>query len=103
MQTPEVISYASSPTAKTRISFRGAVATLMTGIVLLTLSVALIALAWSIMKDHAQLSAATGFGRRSDNLEGLGILVCVLAALSFLAGMIVLIMGLRGVRQRELV
>jgi hypothetical protein len=96
---PQVIEYASSRPIKPRITFRGAVTTLIVGGAFLLLAIAMIYIAWSIFHNVAELN----FGRRADSMEALGVLVCVLAGVSFLFGLIVCIMGLRGVRQREIV
>jgi hypothetical protein len=94
---PDIIPYASPPTARSRITFRGAVTTLVVGAVFLLLSVALLYIAWSIFGNYAQVNAYRG-----DALLGLGVFVCCLAGLSFLVGLITVFVGLRGVRQREL-
>jgi hypothetical protein len=93
----DVIPYASPQIAKPRITFRGAVTTLIVGGGFLVLSVSLIALAWSIFRNYAEVSSS-----RADALEGLGIFTGVLAALSFITGIIIVFIGLSGVRQREL-
>jgi hypothetical protein len=93
----EVIPYASPPIAKARITYRGAVTTLIVGGAFLLLSVSLIALAWSIFRNYAELNAY-----RAGSLEGLGIFTGVLAAFSFIVGIIIVFIGLSGVRQREL-
>lgn len=98
MESPQVISYASAPTARTRITFRGAVATLCTGAFFLLLSLGLICIAWNIFDGVARTERFRG-----GSMESLGVFVTVLAGVSFLIGIIITIMGLRGVRQRELV
>jgi hypothetical protein len=98
MESPQVIQYASAPTAATRITFRGAVATLCTGAFFLLLSVGLIYIAWNIFDAYNRAQSY-----RAGSMEALGVFVTVLAGLSFIAGVIITIMGLRGVRQRELV
>jgi hypothetical protein len=99
MEPPQVIEYASAPAIKPRITFRGAVTTLIVGGAFLLLAIALISIAWAIFRNLAELN----FNRRADSMEALGAFVCVLAGISFLFGLIVCIMGLRGVRQREIV
>jgi hypothetical protein len=93
----EVIPYASPQMAKPRITFRGAVTTLIVGGGFLVLSVSLIALAWAIFRNYAEMSSY-----RAGSLEGLGIFTAVLAGFSFLVGIIIVFIGLSGVRQREL-
>jgi hypothetical protein len=95
----DVIPYASPPIAKARITYRGAVTTLIVGGAFLVLSVGLIALAWSIFRNYAEMSTTS---YRAGSLEGLGIFTGVLAAFSFTVGVVIVFMGLRGVRQREL-
>ena len=100
IDTPEpagVIPYASPPMARPRITYRGAVTTLIVGGAFLLLSVSLIALSWSIFRNYAEMTSY-----RSGSLEGLGIFTASLAGFSFLVGIIIVFMGLRGVRQREL-
>jgi hypothetical protein len=97
MESPEVIPYASPNMAKPRITFRGAVATLIVGGGFLILSITLLTIAWSIFKNYAE----TG-NYRAGSLESLGVFVCILAGISFLCGMIIVFVGLRGVRQREI-
>jgi len=97
METPGVLSYASPNMAKPRISFRGAVTQLIVGGALFLLTIIFVAMAWSIFRHEAELTF------RRSSLDPLGCFVCVLAGLSFLMGMIILLMGLRGVRQREMV
>ena len=92
-----VIPYASPPIAKARITYRGAVTTLIVGGSFLVLSVCLIALAWSIFRNYAEVNSY-----RAGSLEALGIFTGVLAALSFVVGIIIVFIGLSGVRQREL-
>ena len=93
---PEVIPYASPPTARARITFRGAVTTLVVGAVFLLLSVALLYIAWSIFGNYAQVNAYRG-----DALLGLGIFTCVLAGFSFITGTVIVFIGIAGVRSRE--
>ena len=93
----EVIPYASPPMARPRITYRGAVTTLVVGGAFLVFSVSLIALAWSIFRNYAEVSSS-----RADMLEGLGIFTGVLAGFSFIAGIVIVLIGLSGVRQREL-
>ena len=92
-----VIPYASPPIAKARITYRGAVTTLIVGGSFLVLSVGLISLAWSIFRNYAEMSSY-----RAGSLEGLGIFTGVLAGFSFIAGIVIVLIGLSGVRQREL-
>ena len=99
MEAPQVIEYASTPTVKPRITFRGAVTTLIVGGAFLLLAIGLISIAWSIFRNLAELN----YNRRTDAMEALGVFVCVLAGISFIFGLIVCILGLRGVRQREFV
>jgi hypothetical protein len=93
---PDVIPYASPPTARSRITYRGAVTTLIVGGAFLLLSVALLYIAWSIFGNYAQVSSY-----RSEALFGLGIFVCVLAGFSFITGTIIVFIGIAGVRNRE--
>src|SRR5437870_1982524 len=93
----DVIPYASPPMARPRITYRGAVTTLAVGGGFLVLSVSLIALAWAIFRNYAEVNSY-----RTGSLEGLGIFTGVLAAFSFLVGIIIVFIGLAGVRQREL-
>jgi hypothetical protein len=96
-ETPaDVIPYASPPSARVRITFRGAVTTLVVGGAFLLLSVALLYIAWSIFGNYAQVNAYRG-----DALLGLGIFVCVLAGFSFITGTIIVFIGIAGVRGRE--
>lgn len=96
---PDVIPYASPPALRSRVTFRGAVATLIVGGGLLLLTVVLVLIAWSVFRNYTEVR---GRGGGSDVLEVLGVFVCVLAGLSFVAGIVVTLMGLSGVRQREL-
>jgi hypothetical protein len=96
VEPTQVISYASPNMAKPRITFRGAVTTLIVGGAFLLLSVALVSIAWSIFREDSTLQFRRG------NLEALGIFVTVLAGISFVTGTVISFMGLRGVRQREL-
>lgn len=93
----EVIPYASPPMARPRITYRGAVTTLVVGGAFLLLSVSLIAIAWSIFRNYAEMSSY-----RAGSLEGLGIFAAALAGFSFAVGIIIVFIGLAGVRQREL-
>ena len=97
VEPTQVISYASPNMAKPRITYRGAVTTLVVGAAFLLLSIALISIAWSMFREDSTLQF-----RRGDSLEILGVFVSVLAAVSFLIGIIISFMGLRGVREREL-
>ncbi len=97
MEPAQVISYASPAMAKPRITFRGAVTTLIVGGAFLLLSIALVSIAWSIFREDSTVPY-----RRGDALEALGIFVTVLAGISFVIGIVISFMGLRGVRQREL-
>jgi hypothetical protein len=83
--------------ARPRITFRGAVTTLIVGGAFLLLSLGLVSIAWSIFREDSTLQY-----RRGDALEALGIFVTVLAGISFVIGIVISFMGLRGVRQREL-
>jgi hypothetical protein len=98
MSVPETIPYASPEMARPRITFRGAVTTLIVGGGFLLLSLILVAIAWAIFRA---LGDAASY-RATNALEALGIFVCVLSGLSFLCGLIIVMMGLKGVRQREL-
>ena len=99
LQSPtEVLPYASPQTTKPRLTYRGAVTTLVVAGVLLALAVALLTLAWSIFRDLAE----RGRGSTSDLLAGLGVFVAILAGLSFLVGLTTLFIGLRDARHREL-
>src|SRR5258706_3785717 len=97
MEPAQVISYASPAMAKPRITFRGAVTTLIVGGAFLLLSIALVSIAWSIFREDSTVPY-----RRGDALEALGILVTGLAGASLVIGIVISFMGLRGVRQREL-
>jgi hypothetical protein len=97
VEPAQVIAYASPAMAKPRITFRGAVTTLIVGGVFLILSLGLVSIAWSIFRDESTVQF-----RRTEALESLGIFVTVLAGISFLTGIVISFMGLRGVRQREL-
>jgi hypothetical protein len=97
MEPPEVIAYASPGTAKPRITYRGAVTTLVVGAAFLLLAVGLLSIAWSIFREYSEV-----LPRRGDSLEVLGTVVTVLAGISFFIGIVISFLGLRGVRQREL-
>jgi hypothetical protein len=97
IEPAQVIEYASPAMVKPRITFRGAVTTLIVGGAFLLLSTAMVSIAWSIFREESTLQF-----RRGDALEALGIFVTVLAGISFLVGIIISFMGLRGVRQREI-
>jgi hypothetical protein len=97
LEPAQVIAYASPDMVKPRITFRGAVTTLIVGGAFLLLSIALVSIAWSVFREESTLQF-----RRGDALEALGIFVTVLAGISFLVGIIISFMGLRGVRQREI-
>jgi hypothetical protein len=97
VEPAQVISYASPAMAKPRITYRGAVTTLVVGGAFLLLSIALISIAWSMFRESSTVQY-----RRGDSLEILGVFVSVLSAVSFLIGIIISFMGLRGVREREL-
>jgi len=98
MSAPEPIPYASPPMARPRVTFRGAVTTLIVGGAFLLLSLALVGFAWAIFHS---LGDSTSY-RVANSLEPLGIFVCVLSGISFLCGIVIVILGLKGVRQREL-
>jgi hypothetical protein len=98
MSAPEPIPYASPNMATPRITFRGAITTLIVGGAFLLLALALVAIAWSIFRS---LGDSPSY-RVANTLEPLGIFVCVLSGLSFLCGIVIVILGLKGVRQREL-
>ena len=95
----DVIPYASPPTARSRITYRGAVTTLVVGGAFLLLAVALLYIAWSIFGNYAQVSTASPYS--SGALEGLGIFVSVLAGFSFITGTVIVFIGIAGVRSRE--
>ena len=98
MSVPETIPYASPQMARPRITFRGAVTTLIVGGGFLVLALILVAIAWAIFRA---LGDAQSY-RATNALESLGIFVCVLSGLSFLCGIVIVMLGLKGVRQREL-
>jgi hypothetical protein len=97
VQPTQVISYASPNMAKPRITYRGAVTTLIVGGSFFLLSIALVSIAWAMFREISGMQY-----RRDDSLEVLGVFVSVLAGISFLIGIIISFMGLRGVREREL-
>ena len=99
MSAPETIPYASPQMARPRITFRGAVTTLIVGGGFLLLSLILVAIAWAIFRA---LGEAQSSYRATNALEALGVFVCVLSGLSFLCGIVIVMLGLKGVRQREL-
>ncbi|HSI35932.1 MAG: hypothetical protein ACAI43_22490 [Phycisphaerae bacterium] len=93
----QVISYASPSMVKPRITFRGAVATLVVGGGFLVLTIVFVMVAAALFRQYEE--------RRNfrSALEPLGVFVAVLAGVSFILGVIVVFMGLKGVRQRETV
>ncbi len=91
-----MIEYASPGLTKPRITFRGAVTTLIVGGGFLLLAIALLLIAWAIFRNYAEAPSY-----RANSLELLGFFVCVLAGVSFLCGIFIAFLGLRGVRQRE--
>jgi len=97
IEPAQVIEYASAAMVKPRITFRGAVTTLIVGGSFLLLSMAMVSIAWSIFREESTLQF-----RRGDALEALCVFVTVLAGISFVVGIIISFMGLRGVRQREI-
>ncbi|MDB5318568.1 MAG: hypothetical protein JWN40_199 [Phycisphaerales bacterium] len=97
LEPAQVIAYASPGMTKPRITFRGAVTTLIVGGAFLLLAIGLVLIAWSIFREFSELQY-----RRGDSLEILGTFVSVLAGISFFIGTIIAFIGLRGVRQREL-
>lgn len=99
METPPpVIPYASSQLGKPRVTFRGGLVTLIAGGALLLISMAFIFVAWSILE--ATVKPVHTYVNTS-SLEAMGVFVCVLAGITFIAGIIVFFIGLRGVRERE--
>ncbi len=97
--TPQVISYASPGSViKPKVTFRGAMITLIVGGGMFVLSLILIVMAWAIFRSQDN----PGSYRATSNLEALGFFVCFLAGITFLAGLITAFIGLRGVRQREI-